>query len=136
MPPEIGTAALVVPASLLRAEVEAKAIQAFMEVSQGLEGDGFDLILHSPGRSPEVAEAIVSYLRSCFSHIRVIVPQLAMSAATMIACAADEFVQGNHAAHRQTLAQDRANDSPVVGTKIDSRSRVAYVRRSRNRSRR
>ena len=69
-------------------------MQAFMEVSQGLEGDGLDLILHSPGGSPEAAEAIVSYLRSRFSHIRVIVPQLAMSAATMIACAADEIVLG------------------------------------------
>ncbi len=34
-----------------------------MEVSHGLEGDGLDLILHSPGGSPEAAEAIVSYLR-------------------------------------------------------------------------
>lgn len=71
-------------------------MQAFMEVSQGLKGDGLDLILHSPGGSPEAAEAIVSYLRSRFSHIRVIVPQLAMSAATMIACAADEIVLGKH----------------------------------------
>ncbi len=63
-------------------------IQAFMEVSQGLEGTDLDLILHSPGGSPESAEAIVTYLRSRFSNIRVIVPQLAMSAATMIACAA------------------------------------------------
>ena len=71
-------------------------MQAFMEVSHGLEGNGLDLILHSPGGSPEAAEAIVSYLRSRFSHIRVIVPQLAMSAATMIACAADEIVLGKH----------------------------------------
>ena len=71
-------------------------MQAFMEVSHGLEGDGLDLILHSPGGSPEAAEAIVSYLRSRFSHIRIIVPQLAMSAATMIACAADEIVLGKH----------------------------------------
>ena len=71
-------------------------MQAFMEVSQGLEGHGLDLILHSPGGSPEAAEAIVSYLRSRFSHIRVIVPQLAMSAATMIACAADEILLGKH----------------------------------------
>ena len=71
-------------------------IQAFMEVSNRLEGDRLDLILHSPGGSPEAAEAIVSYLRSRFSHIRVIVPQLAMSAATMIACAADEVVLGKH----------------------------------------
>ena len=67
-----------------------------MEVSHGLQGDALDLILHSPGGSPEAAEAIVLYLRSRFSHIRVIVPQLAMSAATMIACAADEIVLGKH----------------------------------------
>ena len=71
-------------------------IQAFMEVSHGLEGDRLDLILHSPGGSPEAAEAVVSYLRQRFSNIRVIVPQLAMSAATMIACAANEIVLGKH----------------------------------------
>ena len=71
-------------------------IQALMEVSQGLTGDRLDLILHSPGGSPEAAEAIVSYLRQRFSHVRLIVPQLAMSAATMIACATDEIVLGKH----------------------------------------
>ena len=71
-------------------------IQALMEVTQGLDGDNLDLILHSPGGSVEAAEAIVSYLRSRFSHIRVIVPNLAMSAAAMISCAADEIVLGKH----------------------------------------
>ncbi len=71
-------------------------IQALMEVSQGLQGSQLDLILHSPGGSVEAAEAIVSYLRSRFRHIRVIVPQLAMSAATMISCAADEIIMGKH----------------------------------------
>ena len=71
-------------------------MQAFMEVCYKLEGESLDLILHSPGGSPEAAEAIVSYLRSRFSDIRVIVPQLAMSAATMIACAADQIVLGEH----------------------------------------
>lgn len=66
-------------------------IQALMEVAHGLAGSGLDLILHSPGGSLETTEAVVSYLRSQFSHIRVIVPQLAMSAATMIACAANEI---------------------------------------------
>ena len=64
-------------------------IQALMEVTNGIGGGCLDLILHSPGGSPEAAEAIVSYLRSRFKTIRVIVPQLAMSAATMVACAAD-----------------------------------------------
>ena len=69
-------------------------IQALMEVAHGLTGSCLDLILHSPGGSLETTEAVVSYLRSQFSHIRVIVPQLAMSAATMIACAANEIAMG------------------------------------------
>ena len=76
--------------------ISAEDIQGFMEAIYGLEGDKLDLILHSPGGSPETAEAIVSYLRSRFSDIRVIVPQFAMSAATMIACAADRIVLGKH----------------------------------------
>ena len=71
-------------------------IQGFMEVCSNLQGPRLDLILHSPGGSPLAAEAIVSYLRSRFKHIRVIVPQLAKSAATMIACAADEIMMGEH----------------------------------------
>ncbi|MBM4041150.1 MAG: serine protease [Planctomycetes bacterium] len=71
-------------------------VQGTMEVIHGLSGPNLDLILHSPGGSVEAAEALVLYLRSKFDHIRVIVPSLAMSAATMIACAADEIVLGKH----------------------------------------
>ena len=78
-----------VPPALI--SISDEDMQALMEVSQGLAGDQLDLILHSPGGSPEAAEAIVSYLRQRFTHIRVIVPQLAMSAATMISCAANEI---------------------------------------------
>lgn len=71
-------------------------LQALMTVMNGVKETSLDLILHSPGGSIEAAEALVTYLRSKFSHIRVIVPQQAMSAATMIACAADEIVLGKH----------------------------------------
>lgn len=71
-------------------------VHGFMEAVHGLEGPNLDLILHSPGGSPGAAEAIVSYLRSKFDHIRVVVPHMAMSAATMIACAADEIIMGRH----------------------------------------
>ena len=82
------------PASAL--VINDEDIHSFMEVNADLDGGSLDLILHSPGGSPEAAEAIVTYLRLRFSHIRVIVPNLAMSAATMIACAADEIVLGKH----------------------------------------
>ena len=79
-----------------RISITDEDIHALMEVTSGLQGPNLDLILHSPGGSPEAAEGIVAYLRSRFSHIRVIVPHLAMSAATMISCAADEIVMGKH----------------------------------------
>ncbi|MFA5213038.1 MAG: serine protease [Methanoregula sp.] len=71
-------------------------IQGLMEVIHGLTGQKLDLILHSPGGSPEAAAAIVSYLRSKFSDIRVIIPHEAMSAATMICCASNRIVMGRH----------------------------------------
>ncbi len=71
-------------------------IQGIMTVIHGLSGKALDLILHSPGGSVEATEALVKYLRSKFTEIRVIVPQLAMSAATMLACAADAIVMGKH----------------------------------------
>ena len=71
-------------------------IQGLMEVVYELRGKPLDLILHSPGGSPEAAEGIVTYLRSKFDDIRVIVPQAAMSAATMIACASNRIVMGKH----------------------------------------
>ena len=73
-------------------------LQGFMEVSHGLSGNDspLDLVIHSPGGSIEAAEAIVGYLRDRFSDIRIIVPNLAMSAATMIACAGNVVVMGSH----------------------------------------
>jgi len=68
-----------------------------MEVINKLDGKGgLDLLMHSPGGSPDAAEAVVHYLRSKFNDIRVIVPQAAMSAATMLACAANRIVMGKH----------------------------------------
>lgn len=81
------------PASI---SITDEDIQGLMEVLYGLKDTSLDLVLHSPGGSPEAAEGIVTYLRSKFDDIRVIVPQAAMSAATMIACAANRIVMGKH----------------------------------------
>ena len=71
-------------------------VQGFMEVISGLSGQNLDLIVHSPGGSAEATEALVKYLRSKFSHIRVIIPYGAMSAATMLACSGDVIIMGKH----------------------------------------
>lgn len=73
-------------------------VQSFMSALHGLKSDKLDLILHSPGGSMEAAEQIVLYLRAKYKHIRAIVPQNAMSTATMIACACDEILMGKHSA--------------------------------------
>ena len=73
-------------------------IHGFMSALHGLKNDKLDLIIHSPGGSAEAAEQIVNYLRAKYQHIRAIIPQSAMSAATMIACACDEIILGKHSA--------------------------------------
>jgi ATP-dependent protease ClpP protease subunit len=73
-------------------------IHGFMSALNGLKNDNLDLIIHSPGGSVEAAEQIVNYLRAKYNHIRAIIPQSAMSAATMIACACDEIIMGKHSA--------------------------------------
>ncbi len=73
-------------------------IQGFMSAIHGLKGNELDLIIHSPGGSAEATEQIVNYLRSKYNYIRVIIPQNAMSAATMLACASDEIVMAKHSA--------------------------------------
>lgn len=78
--------------------VTIEDMQGFMAAVHGLKGPNLDLILHSPGGSLEAAEQIVKYLRAKFTRIRAFIPQNAMSAATMIACACDEIFMGKESA--------------------------------------
>jgi hypothetical protein len=78
--------------------ITSEDMQGFMSALHGLGGDSLDLILHSPGGSLDAADQLVQYLRSKYSRIRALVPQNAMSAATMLACACDEIVMGKHSA--------------------------------------
>lgn len=55
---------------------------------------GLDLILHTLGGEVAATESIIDYLTKKFDDIRIIVPQLAMSGGTMIACAGNKIVMG------------------------------------------
>lgn len=70
----------------------------FMSAINGLDKTiGLDLLLHTPGGSIATTESLVEYLRSIFgTNIRVIVPQSAMSAGSMIACSSKEIIMGKH----------------------------------------
>ncbi len=58
---------------------------------------GLDLILHTPGGDIAATESLVHYLKDMFdNNIRTIIPQLAMSAGTMITMASKEIIMGKH----------------------------------------
>jgi hypothetical protein len=58
---------------------------------------GLDLILHTQGGNIAATESIVDYLHKMFgTDIRAIVPQIAMSAGTMIACSCKTIFMAKH----------------------------------------
>ena len=77
-------------------EINDEDKNGFMTVIHQLDRSlGLDLVLHTPGGEVAATESLVDYLRSMFgSDIRAIVPQLAMSGGTMIACACKEILMG------------------------------------------
>lgn len=90
-------------------------MQGLMEVFKGLPGPNLDLILHSPGGQAEATESLVRYMRSRYQNVRVLVPMVAMSAATMWAMASDEIVMGNHS---QLGPIDPQITLPVTGLQL------------------
>lgn len=80
------------------AEINDEDKNGFMTVIHEMDRSrGLDLLLHTPGGEMAATESLVDYLRSMFGRdIRAIVPQLAMSGGTMIACACKEIMMGKH----------------------------------------
>lgn len=67
-------------------------MNAVHEIDRSL---GLDLILHTPGGDVAATESLVDYLHQMFgSNIRAIIPQIAMSAGTMMACACRSILMG------------------------------------------
>jgi hypothetical protein len=69
----------------------------FMAAIHGLDRKkGLDLILHTPGGEIAATESLVDYLHSMFDDIRAVVPQIAMSAGTMVALGCNTILMGKH----------------------------------------
>lgn len=77
-------------------EVNDDDKNGFMSAINNLDRrKGLDLLLHTPGGESAATESLVDYLRAMFgTDIRAIIPQLALSSGTMIACACKEIVMG------------------------------------------
>lgn len=78
-------------------QINDNDMNGLMNAISGLDdkSKGLDLMLHTPGGVVTATESIVKYLRKIFNmDIRVIVPHMAMSAGTMIACSCKEIIMG------------------------------------------
>lgn len=77
-------------------EINDEDKNGFMLCIHGLKRErGLDLILHTPGGDGQATASLVEYLRDMFGRdIRAIVPQIAMSAGTMIASSCRQILMG------------------------------------------
>ncbi len=85
-------------------EINDEDKNGFMMTVHKLDrANGLDLILHTPGGGIASTQSIVDYLHKMFRQagspvpdIRAIVPQIAMSGGTMMACSCKEIWMGKH----------------------------------------
>ena len=99
------------PHNSLNTDIDDRDKVAFMTLSHPGDIDhskGLDLILHTPGGDAAAAESIIDFLRNLYGprpadahhnvtmDISAFVPQLAMSAGTMMACGCNEIYMGTH----------------------------------------
>lgn len=66
--------------------------EGFIEAIQGIEGKTVDIFLHSPGGIAEAADSLVDIIRGKFDDVRFIIPNMAKSAATMLALSGNQIV--------------------------------------------
>jgi hypothetical protein len=69
-------------------------VMPFEEVLRGTNSDSVDFLLNSPGGEINATEKLITMLRDRFKDIRVIVPNQAKSAATIMALASDKIIMG------------------------------------------
>lgn len=114
-----------------RTDINDTDVNGFMNVVHGMDrGKGLDLILHTPGGGIAATENIVSYLRGLFgTDIRCIVPQLAMSAGTMVACSAREIIMGRQSSIGPIDPQ--LNGVPCHGVVEEFKTAARQVKRDR-----
>jgi hypothetical protein len=89
---------------------------------------GLDLILHTPGGGTEATRAFVEYLYKMFGRdIRVIVPHMAMSAGTMIACSSREILMGKHSCLGPIDSQIRGH--PAMGVLAEVERAIGEIKK-------
>jgi ATP-dependent protease ClpP protease subunit len=78
----------------IRSDINDEDKNGFMMVVHGLDRrKGLDLLLHTPGGGIAATQSIMGYLQKMFNdNIRAVIPQIAMSAGTIMACCCKEIL--------------------------------------------
>lgn len=76
------------------AEITRDMVTVFADLLHDVDGEDLDLLLNTSGGDIDAAEKLVIMCRARAKSFRVIVPESAKSAGTMMACAADSIVMG------------------------------------------
>lgn len=86
------------PSNILNLDIVDEDKNGFMMAIHNLNKDlPLDLIIHTPGGSIAATESIINYVRKMFPNdIRAIIPQIAMSAGTMMACSCNSILLAKH----------------------------------------
>jgi len=71
----------------------------FSDLIEDIDEQEVDILVNSPGGFAEVTEALVTMLRSKFSHIRFAIPNMAKSAATLLCLSGNQLLMD----HRSEL---------------------------------
>jgi ATP-dependent protease ClpP protease subunit len=74
---------------------DAETIEGILRSCDLTKFEGLDLMVHSPGGMPDAAGDIIRVCRTYSPSFRVIVPNMAMSAATVLAMGADAVVMSD-----------------------------------------
>lgn len=116
-------------------EINDEDKNGFMMAVHKLEkAKGLDLMLHTPGGSFAATQSIVDYLQKMFKRdIRAIVPQIAMSAGTMIACSCKSILMAEHSNLGPIDPQLRG--IPAHGAKKEFETAVKEIAKDPNRFR-
>ena len=116
-------------------QINDNDMNGFMNAVSGIKDrpKGLDLVLHTPGGVVTATESIVTYLRKMFNmDIRVIVPHMAMSAGTMIACSSKEIIMGKESSLGPIDPQ--YHNVPAQGVLKEFKQAMDETMRSPNRS--
>jgi ClpP class serine protease len=113
----------------IQSDINDEDKNGFMMAVHGLDrSKGLDLILHTPGGGIAATQSIMGYLQRMFgSEIRALVPQIAMSAGTIMACCCKEILMSEKHSNLGPI-DPHLNGFPAYGVIQEFKRAVREVR--------